>query len=76
MYLNYIRREGVLHQIQKLTDPDYSLLSADVSDYNLSWGHHVTPGGGGAGGNNTPPPPTPGCSWTMPGIILFYDKIF
>ena len=30
------RREGVLHQIEKLTDPDYSLTS-DVSEYNLSW---------------------------------------
>ena len=33
------RREGVLHQIQKLTDPDYSLLgTTDLSsEYNLSW---------------------------------------
>ena len=32
----HFRREGVLHQIEKLTDPDYSLTS-DVSEYNLSW---------------------------------------
>ena len=33
------RREGVLHQVQKLTDPDYSISLADSSDssLNMSW---------------------------------------
>jgi len=77
----HFRREGVLHQIQKLTDPDYSLLgTTDLSsEYNLSWStshshahsqhsalHHHHSSTPGAGGV-TPPPPHPGRSWTIPG---------
>jgi E3 ubiquitin-protein ligase TRIP12 len=64
----HFRREGVLHQIQKLTDPDYSLLGSDMSDYNLSWGGHSHHHSHHAGaGGTTPPPPAPGRSWTLPG---------
>jgi len=51
----HFRREGVLHQIQKLTDPDYS-LGTDTSEYNMSWSQ----------GSGTPPP-HPGRSWTIAG---------
>jgi len=51
----HFRREGVLHQIEKLTDPDYSLTS-DVSEYNLSWSQQ-------SGGT----PQHPGRSWTIAG---------
>ncbi|XP_023345840.1 E3 ubiquitin-protein ligase TRIP12 [Eurytemora carolleeae] len=51
----HFRREGVLHQIQKLTDPEYS-LGPDISEYNLSWSQ----------GSSTPPP-HPGRSWTIAG---------
>ena len=35
----HFRREGVLHQVQKLTDPDYNISLADSSDssLNMSW---------------------------------------
>jgi len=51
----HFRREGVLHQIQKLTDPDYS-LGTDISEYNLSWSQ-----------GSATPPPHPGRSWTIAG---------
>ena len=41
--LNFVpRREGVLHQIQKLTDPDYT-LGSDSSEYNMSWSQVWSP---------------------------------
>ena len=50
------RREGVLHQVQKLTDPDYSISLADSSDssLNMSWS------------SNNPTPHT-SRSWTIAG---------
>ena len=38
----HFRREGVLHQVQKLTDPDYSINSNESSldsSLNMSWSH-------------------------------------
>ena len=56
----HFRREGVLHQVQKLTDPDYSFSGANDSgmenSLNMSWNQ----------GANTPPV-QPGRSWTIAG---------
>ena len=38
----HFRREGVLHQVQKLTDPDYSISANETSldsSLNMSWSH-------------------------------------
>ena len=38
----HFRREGVLHQVQKLTDPDYSISANETSldsSLNISWSH-------------------------------------
>ena len=52
----HFRREGVLHQVQKLTDPDYNISLADSSDssLNMSWS------------SNNPRPHT-SRSWTIAG---------
>merc|ERR1719336_2931108 len=52
----HFRREGVLHQVQKLTDPDYSISLADSSDssLNMSW-------------SSTNPRPHTSRSWTIAG---------
>lgn len=42
----HFRREGVLHQVQKLTDPDYSLTTNDSgleTSLNMSWSQAATP---------------------------------
>jgi len=56
----HFRREGVLHQVQKLTDPDYSFSgpsdSGMESSLNMSWNQ----------GANTPPMQQ-GRSWTIAG---------
>ena len=56
----HFRREGVLHQVQKLTDPDYSFSGANdtgmENSLNMSWSQ----------GSNTPPV-QPGRSWTIAG---------
>ena len=52
----HFRREGVLHQVQKLTDPDYNISLADSSDssLNMSW-------------SSTNPRPHTSRSWTIAG---------
>ena len=54
----HFRREGVLHQVQKLTDPDYTFSGGDLSNQeslNMSWS--TSPGSAAH----------PGRSWSIAG---------
>ena len=56
----HFRREGVLHQVQKLTDPDYSISGNESSldsSLNMSWSHS----------SSSPHHPGHGRSWTIAG---------
>ena len=55
----HFRRKGVLHQVQKLTDPDYSISANETSldsSLNISWSH------------SSPQPQGHNRSWTIAGL--------
>ncbi len=67
----HFRREGVLHQVQKLTDPDHPICiqqfneTSSLAATSTSWGSggHSAHGHGGLGGNS-------GRCWTVAGTSL------
>lgn len=67
----HFRREGVLHQVQKLTDPDYNISTdcsslLDGGSLNMSW-TNTSVGSVSSNSSSLPPTGPPGRSWTIAG---------